>query len=236
MMGVINVSAVADKAHVKETTETWAFNKPVALQHPLTRQPSHMYYQLKSCKVFDCNSFFNQEGFTINYDEEHLLLSNCANSHLLIYHASITDGPVTVDTNNLPLYMCFKIRLINPYVSLNVGPHTPLSLLFNCAQLDIVQLALTLKQIIKIREPYNNHRYAENVLYNAGNDTKKSYQPHMTPPKRSRQGYVISPPPPPPPPPPPTTLPLPPLPPPLPPPLSEQPIWLNSNSPELSPA
>ena len=230
--GIINVVAVADNTPVKGTTTTWGINNPVALQRrvQLSRQPLHMYYQLRASKVFDCNSFYNQEGFTINNEEEHLLLPNCINSHLMIYHASIENGPVTVDSKTMPVYICFKIRLTTPCMSLNVGAHTPLSLLLNCAQLDIVQLVLTLKQVTELREPYNNCRYASNALSDVVNGTKRPYQQYMTQPKRARQEYVIPPtipplpttPPPPPPPPPPPTSP-------------RQPSWLNSNSPELSP-
>jgi hypothetical protein len=120
-----------------------------------------MYYQLKPSKIFDCSAFFNEEGFTINYDEEHILLPNC---HLMIYHASINnEGPVTVDNNNVPIYMCFKIRLITPGMSLHVGKHTPMNLLLHCAQLDIVQLGLTSKQVVEMREPYTNATVAANA-------------------------------------------------------------------------
>jgi hypothetical protein len=214
--GVITVSAVPETA--KETTTTWGINHPVVLQRrvQLKRQPSHMYYQLKPSKIFDCNAFFNEEGFTINYDEEHILLPNC---HLMIYHAFINDGPVTVDTNNVPIYMCFKIRLTTPGMSLNVGKHTPLNLLLHCAQLDIVQLGLTSKQVVEMREPYNNAAAAANAV----NSTKKSYQQSAA--KKPRQDIPplpVSQIPLPPPPPPPTQL--------------ERPTCLNFNSSELSPA
>jgi hypothetical protein len=115
--GITNVVAVADNTPVKGTTTTWGINNPVALQRrvQLSRQPLHMYYQLRTSKVFDCNSFFNQEGFTINNEEEHLLPPNCINRHLMIYHASIENGPVTVDSKTLPVYIyVLKFVLLLP--------------------------------------------------------------------------------------------------------------------------
>jgi hypothetical protein len=177
-----------------------------------------MYYQLKPSKIFDCNAFFNEEGFTINYDEEHILLPNC---HLMIYHASINNGgPVTVDNNNVPIYMCFKIRLITPGMSLHVGKHTPMNLLLHCAQLDIVQLGLTSKQVVEMREPYTNATVAANASrFNQQSAAKKPR--HDVPPPLPVSQIPL--PPPPPPPHQPTNQ-------------LERPTWLNFNSPELSPA
>ncbi len=211
--GVITVSAVSETA--KETATTWG--TPLQ-RRGRKRQPSHMYYQLKPSKIFDCSAFFNEEGFTINYDEEHILLPNC---HLMIYHASINnEGPVTVDNNNVPIYMCFKIRLITPGMSLHVGKHTPMNLLLHCAQLDIVQLGLTSKQVVEMREPYTNATVAANASrFNQQSAAKKPR--HDVPPP-----LLVS------------QIPLPPPPPPPHQPTNqlERPTWLNFNSPELSPA
>jgi len=232
--GVITVSSVADNTPVRGTTTTWGINNPVALQRrvQLTPQPVHMYYQLKACKVFDCNSFFNQERFTIAYDDEHILLPNCVNSHLMMYHASMDDGVVTVDSKTLPVYTCFKICLTTSCMSLNVGPHTPLSLLLNCAQLDIVQIMLTLKQVIEICDPINNVRYTVNALSDAVWGSKRSYHQYcINQPKRTRQEDDR--------PPLPTTPPIPPPippPPPPPPPPPKPTRMFNSYSPEFPPS
>jgi len=107
----------------------------------------------------DCNTFSNEEEFTINYDEEHLLLPNCDSDHLMIYHSETGtgNGPVTIDCNNIPKYLCFNIRLTAPGMSLIVEPHTRLSLLLNCARLKIVKLMLTRSQIVKLRDEQKIH-------------------------------------------------------------------------------
>jgi hypothetical protein len=166
---IIAIRAAANKTPVT----TWGMTYPV---HRVQRQPLHFYYQKDNqtrCNMLDCNTFVNQEGFTINYDEEHLLLPNCNSDHLMIYHADTDNGPVTVDSKTLPVYMCFNIRLSAPGMSLNVGPDTQLSLLLQCTRINIIKLLLTKKQIVELSEDQNvqNNIYTDDDF----SDTDSNY-------------------------------------------------------------
>jgi hypothetical protein len=158
---IITVRAVADET----PSTTWGIKYPVPLQHSNVRQtcqPLHFYYQKEnqmSCQMLDCNTFLNEEGFTINYDEEHLLFPDCNSGHLMIYPATVKNGSVTFDTTNMPVFMCFNIRLTAPGMSLNVGPHTPLSLLLHLAQFHVVKLMLTKEQIVELSGPVKTDMY-----------------------------------------------------------------------------
>jgi len=58
--GVITVSAVSETA--KETATTWG--TPLQ-RRGRKRQPSHMYYQLKPSKIFDCSAFLMRKDLLL---------------------------------------------------------------------------------------------------------------------------------------------------------------------------
>jgi hypothetical protein len=81
--------------------------------------------------------------------------------YLVMYHAATDNGPVTIDTTNVPKYICFNVRLITLGMSLNVGAQFWLSLLLKCSRLNIVKLLLTKQQIVDLK----NNKINQNVRY-----------------------------------------------------------------------
>ena len=131
-----------------ETNRTcWGQKRPVLLQRrvQLKRQPFHLY-------VCDNKMFTNVAGFTLNYNEEHLLVTDQMPS---LRHAAAVekDAPIKADTDQPPVQLAFLVRVMPRRTVVTVGPNTSLFLLLSIGCLNVDQILLNGVQMAELLDP-----------------------------------------------------------------------------------
>ena len=146
------MSTTPENSEVNRTC--WGVKRPVLLQRQvqLKRQPVHMYVS----KTPESDNLFsprtNMSGFTLKYNEEHLLMINMLPC---IRQAVVEkDVPVKIDTEQkTSSQVAFMVRVMLRNTEVAVGPDTPLSLLLNMGCLHVETLMLSSDQVYHLLYP-----------------------------------------------------------------------------------
>jgi hypothetical protein len=143
--GTITVSTCPPEEDEVNRT-CWGMKRPVLLRRrvQLKQQPIHLY-------VCDQKKFSNIAGFTLKYNEEHLLMTDLIPA---IRHAVVEkDAPVKMDTDQRPVQLAFLVRVMPRRTMVTVGPNTSLFLLLSLDCLHVDQLLLNDNQRAQLLDP-----------------------------------------------------------------------------------
>ncbi len=124
----------------------WGTKRPMLLRRrvQLKQQPIHLY-------VCDQKNFSNISGFTLKYNEEHLLMTELIPA---IRHAVVEkDASVKMDTDQPPFQLTFLVRVMPRHTMVTVGPNTSLFLLLSLDCLHVDQLLLNDNQRAQLLDP-----------------------------------------------------------------------------------
>jgi len=154
MAGSITLSPANSDTVAPEGRTCWGVKRPVLLQRrvQLKPPPVHMYVCMGGrCHLLNLNQCFSMSDFTLNYNEEHVLITDITPN---IHRGVWDDGILKIDAEHPPVGMCYKIRLQLPRTVVNVGQDTSLYLLLNMGCIHVDELALTRPEFIKLLEPH----------------------------------------------------------------------------------
>jgi hypothetical protein len=149
----ITVSRDASYENDEVNRTCWGRKRPVILQRwvQLKQQPVHLYVSRDGGMM---GQFSNVRGFCLKYNEENLLMMDRLPSfYPAVVKEDDDDVPIKVDTDQLPVYIAYLVRVIDKRTVVNLGPDTSLSMLLNMACIRVDQLLLNESQMFYLLKP-----------------------------------------------------------------------------------
>jgi len=143
-MGTVTVSTCSPR---EESDEVSHICKKPPGRCRARRQPVHLYVS-QGPLLSHCT---NVAGFTLRYNEEHLLMTDALPSVRQILVEENT--PVKIDYDQQPVQLAFLVRVMPRCTLVTVGPYTSLSLLLNIGCLHVEQVMVNGAQMFQLLQP-----------------------------------------------------------------------------------